>query len=105
MNDDCSLWPGAFIDAIIRLGTESGVTVVPASAISIGQEGPQVFVVKEDGSAELRGVAVGRTVGQESIIEKGVMPGEKVVTNGQLRLVPGAKVIEKSPDGKPVTVH
>ena len=100
-NDDRALWPGAFVDAVIRLGTESGVTVAPASAITIGQKGPQVFVVKEDGSAELRAVTVGRTVGQESIIEKGVEPGEKVVTNGQLRLVPGTKVIAKSPDGKP----
>ena len=99
-NEDRALWPGAFVDAVMRLDTEPGVTVVPASAVTIGQNGPQVFVVKEDGSAELRSVTVGRTVGQESIIQKGAVPGEKVVTNGQLRLVPGAKVIAKSADGK-----
>ena len=99
-NEDRALWPGAFMDVILRLDTERGVTVVPASAISIGQKGPQVFVVKEDGSADLRSVTVGRTVGQESIIRKGVEPGEKVVTNGQLRLVPGSKVIAKSAEGE-----
>jgi membrane fusion protein, multidrug efflux system len=94
-NDDRALWPGAFVDILVRLDTEPGVTVVPASAVTIGQKGPQVFVVKEDGSADLRNVTVGRTVGQESVIRKGVEPGEKVVTNGQLRLVPGSKVLPK----------
>ncbi len=99
-NGDRALWPGAFVDVVMRLDTEPGVTVVPASAVTIGQKGPQVFVVKADGSAELRSVTVGRTVGQESIIGKGVEPGEKVVTNGQLRLVPGAKVMVKPADEK-----
>ena len=92
-NGDRALWPGAFVDVMLRLDTENGATVVPASAVTIGQKGPQVFVVKADGTAELRAVMVGRNVGQESIVKKGVEPGEKVVTNGQLRLVPGAKVI------------
>ena len=52
----------------------------------------KVFVVKGDGTADLRVVVVGRTVGGETVIKDGVQPGEKVVTNGQLRLVPGAKV-------------
>ena len=103
-NDDRALWPGAFIEAIVRLDTERGVTVVPASAITIGQKGTQVFVVKGDGLAELRGVTVGRMVGPESVIRSGVEPGEKVVTNGQLRLVPGAQVLAKpaseTPPGK-----
>ncbi len=94
-NDDRALWPGAFVDVVLHLDSEPGVTVVPASAVTIGQKGPQVFVVKADGSADLRSVTTGRTVGQESIIRKGVEPGEKVVTNGQLRLVPGSKVIVK----------
>ena len=98
-NDDRALWPGAFVDVVMRLDTEAGVTVVPAGAVTIGQKGPQVFVVKEDTSAELRSVTVGRTVGQEIVIRTGVEPGEKVVTNGQLRLVPGAKVIAKPADG------
>ena len=103
-NDDRALWPGAFVDVVMRLDMEPGVTVVPASAVTIGQKGPQVFVVKEDGSAELRSVTVGRTVGQESIIRKGVEPGEQVVTNGQLRLVPGSKVIAKPAGEEPAKI-
>ena len=92
-NEDRALWPGAFVDVMLHLDTDAGATVVPASAVTIGQRGPQIFVVKEDGSADLRVVSTGRTVGQEVVIKDGVKPGEKVVTNGQLRVVPGAKVM------------
>ena len=94
-NDDRALWPGAFVDVLLHLRTDPGVTVVPASAVTVGQRGPQIFVVKSDNSAELRPVTVQRNVGQESIIEKGVEPGEKVVINGQSRLMPGSKVVIK----------
>lgn len=94
-NEDHALWPGAFVDVFLHLRTDSGVTVAPASAITVGQKGSQIFVVKGDNSVELRPVAVARTVGQEAIIEKGVEPGEKVVINGQSRLMPGSKVIVK----------
>ncbi|MCE9608676.1 MAG: efflux RND transporter periplasmic adaptor subunit [Chthoniobacter sp.] len=94
-NDDRALWPGAFVDVILQLDTEPGVTVVPASAVTIGQRGPQIFVVKGDNIVDLRTVTTGRTVGQETIIKDGIQPGERVVTNGQLRLSPGAKVVPK----------
>jgi membrane fusion protein, multidrug efflux system len=93
-NEDRALWPGAFVDVRLRLRVEAGVTVVPSSAVTVGQRGTQVFVIK-DNKAELRPVTVRRTVGDESIIEKGVQSGEKVVTNGQSRLVPGAQVTIK----------
>ena len=102
-NEDRALWPGAFVDVGLRLKVDAGVTVVPASAVSVGQRGPQVFVVKEDGSAELRPVVVARSVGQETIIQRGVEPGEKVVTNGQSRLVPGSKVTVKPAAEPPPT--
>ena len=95
-NEDRALWPGAFVDVALHLDTERGATVVPASAVTVGQRGEQVFVVKDDGTAELRVVEMGRTAGEEIVIESGVKPGERVVTNGQLRLVPGAKVIVQS---------
>ena len=98
-NEDRALWPGAFVDVVLHLDTEHGVTVVPMSAVTIGQRGQQLFVVKEDGSADLRVVNVGRTVGQEVVIKDGVKAGEKVVTNGQLRVVPGGKVIAQ-PEAK-----
>jgi membrane fusion protein, multidrug efflux system len=95
-NTDRTLWPGAFVDVVLRLDTERGVTVVPAPAVSIGQRGSQVYVVKADGTAELRPVKTGRSVNQEIVILEGVAEGEKVVVNGQSRLIPGAKVLEKS---------
>jgi multidrug efflux system membrane fusion protein len=92
-NDDRALWPGAYVDIILHLSTEPNATVAPASAVSIGQKGQQIFVVKEDGTVELRPVIVERTVGQEAVIQKGVQPGEKVVINGQSRLMPGSKIV------------
>ena len=94
-NTDQALWPGAFVDVILELDTEPGAIVVPASAVTVGQRGPQVFVVKGDDTVDLRTVTTGRTVGRETIIKTGVEPGERVVTNGQLRLSPGAKVVVK----------
>jgi membrane fusion protein, multidrug efflux system len=97
-NEDRTLWPGAFVEVRLRLRTDEGVTVAPSPAVTVGQQGTQVFVIKDDGTVELRPVTVKRTIGQESIIEKGLMPGEKVVVNGQSRLIPGSKVVIK-PDG------
>jgi multidrug efflux system membrane fusion protein len=93
-NEDRALWPGAFVDVRLRLRVDAGVVVVPASAVTVGQHGTQIFVIK-DNKAELRPVTVRRTVGDETIIETGVQAGEKVVTNGQSRLVPGASVTIK----------
>ena len=100
-NTDRALWPGAFVDVVLRLDVEKGATVVPAPAVTVGQRGSQVYVVKEDASAELRPVETGRTVAQETVILSGVKEGEKVVTNGQSRLLPGAKVVEKPTGGAP----
>jgi multidrug efflux system membrane fusion protein len=77
--------------------TDPGATVVPTGAVQAGQEGkPYVYVVKPDRSVDLRPVVVARTVGNETIVKSGVNPGETVVTDGQLRLVPGAKVVNRS---------
>jgi len=91
-NDQNVLWPGEFANVNLRLTTRPNAIVVPAQAVETGQEGQYVFVVKADMTAEVRHVSVGPTVENETIIEKGVQPGETVVTDGQLRLLPGAKV-------------
>jgi membrane fusion protein, multidrug efflux system len=101
-NEDRALWPGAFVDVVLRLDVERGVTVVPASAVTVSQRGSQIYVVKADNTAELRPVQTGRSVAQETIVLEGVKDGEKVVVNGQSRLMPGAKVIEKPADAAPV---
>ena len=66
--------------------------MVPTQAVQAGQQGPFVFVVKPDLTVESRSVKVGRRLARESVIEQGLKGGERVVTDGQLRLVPGAKV-------------
>ena len=87
-----SLWPGQFLEVRLRLTTEAGAILVPSQAVQTGQSGLYIFVVKPDGTAELRPVIVSRTIGNESVIGKGLDPGERVVTDGQLQLTPGAKV-------------
>ncbi|HEU0176349.1 MAG TPA: efflux RND transporter periplasmic adaptor subunit [Blastocatellia bacterium] len=91
-NKERRLWPGQFVNVTMTLTTRAGATVTPAQAIQTGQQGQYVFVVKPDQTVEMRPVVVAHTVADDSVIESGVKPGEVVVTDGQLRLVPGAKV-------------
>ena len=90
-NGDRLLWPGQFVDAVLHLDSREA-TVVPAEAVQAGQQGQFVYVVKKDQTVEPRLVAAGRTVGGKIVLEKGVAPGETVVTDGQLRLYPGARI-------------
>lgn len=94
-NADRRLWPGQFANVVLRLTTRAGAVVVPSEAIQTGQQGQYLFVVKPDLTVEMRSIAAGQAIGGETIVEKGVEAGEKVVTDGQLRLVPGAKVEAK----------
>ena len=91
-NGGGTLWPGQFLNVRLTLTTERGVTVVPSQAVQTGQSGEFVYVVKDDLTAEMRPVKVARTFDESAIIAEGVKPGERVVTDGQLRLAPGAKV-------------
>jgi membrane fusion protein, multidrug efflux system len=95
-NTDNALWPGEFVDVALTLTTEHAV-VVPAQAVQAGQQGAFVFVVKPDLTVESRPVKVGRRLAGELVIEQGVKGGERIVTDGQLRLVPGARVEVKPP--------
>jgi len=98
-NQERLLWPGLFVDAVLTLGTRRNVVVVPAEAVQAGQKGQFVFVVKPDQTVESRNVKVGPALERKIIIETGVAPGETVVTDGQLRLFPGAR-IQAVPAGK-----
>ncbi|MFB3924386.1 MAG: efflux RND transporter periplasmic adaptor subunit [Terriglobia bacterium] len=91
------LWPGQFVNVALKLATQSGAIVVPSQAVQTGQSGFYAYVVKADHSAEIRPVVPGNQVGGETVIQKGLQPGESVVTDGQLRLYPGAKVEIKAP--------
>jgi multidrug efflux system membrane fusion protein len=91
-NRDGALWPGQFLNVRLTLTTEKGVIVAPSQAVQTGQAGQYVYVVKDDMTVELRPVKVGRAYGEESVIAEGLKPGDRVVTDGQLRLAPGARV-------------
>lgn len=86
------LWPGQFVDAVLTLTSQPNAVVAPTSAVQTGQNGQYVFVVRKDNTVESRPVVVNMTSGDESVIGKGLNPGETVVTDGQLRLAPDAKV-------------
>jgi multidrug efflux system membrane fusion protein len=102
-NHDKKLWPGQFVNVVLTLTTEPNAIVVPSQAIQTGQEGQYVFVVKQDLTVESRPVVAGRAVDSETVIQKGLSRDEKVVTDGQLRLYPGAKVEVKSSDSTAAT--
>ena len=90
-NADSALWPGQFVDVALTLTSEQAV-LVPTQAVQAGQQGSFVYVVKPDSTVESRPVKVGRRLPRELVIEQGITAGERVVTDGQLRLVPGARV-------------
>lgn len=98
-NQDEELWPGQFVNVVLRLTTEKAAVMVPGRAVQTGQQGKYVFVVRPDGSVESRPVVVGQTVGDDVVIQKGVAAGEQVVTEGQLRLGPGVRVEVKDATG------
>jgi len=102
-NHEKKLWPGQFVNVVLTLTTEPHAIVVPSQAIQTGQEGQYVFVFKSDFTVESRPVVVSRTVAGEAVVQKGLQADEKVVTDGQLRLYPGAKVEIKSPNSATTT--
>lgn len=91
-NADRTLWPGQYVTVVMTLRTIDHATVVPSEAIQSGEKGQFAFVVKPDQSVEMRPVSVGETVNNQIVVQSGISPGETVVTDGQLRLFPGAKI-------------
>ena len=95
-NEDGALWPGAFVNVRLRLYVDENALTVPARAVVEGQQGSYVFVVQPDSSAATRPVRVDRTAGGLAIVSGELQPGERVVTDGQLRLRQGSKVQVKA---------
>ncbi|PYX70375.1 MAG: efflux RND transporter periplasmic adaptor subunit, partial [Acidobacteria bacterium] len=91
-NADRRLWPGQFVNAVLRLRNQPNAIVVPSQAVQNGQQGQFVFVIKNDMTVEARPIVIGQSADGQAIVEKGLAPGERVVTDGQLRLVPGSRV-------------
>jgi multidrug efflux system membrane fusion protein len=99
-NAERRLWPGQFVNVSMTLAVENDALVIPAQALQTGQQGTFVFVVKPDQTVDTRRVVVARTQGSETILTSGVEAGESVVTDGQPRLVQGAKVEVRSATGR-----
>jgi multidrug efflux system membrane fusion protein len=94
-NKDKTLWPGQFVTASVTLNEQQNAIVVPSQAVQTGPKGQYVYVVKA-GAAEMRGIAVERVDGAQTVVGKGLAAGEQVVTSGQSRLIPGMKVSIKT---------
>jgi len=104
-NPDKALWPGQFVNVTLRLATSQSAVVVPSQTVQRGQQGDYVFVVKEDMTVELRVVQLGQGIDGETVVRKGLEAGERIVTDGQLRLFPGAKVALMNPAASLRTTH
>jgi membrane fusion protein, multidrug efflux system len=100
-NANHTLWPGQFVQVVMTLRMLDHATVVPSEAIQSGEKGQFAFVVKPDRTVEMRLVSVGQTIDNQIVVQSGISPGETVVTDGQLRLFPGAKirVVQPVPTG------
>lgn len=93
-NADRRLWPGQFVDVVLTLAQQPNAIVVPSQAIQNGQTGQFVMVIKPDMTVEARPVILDRSTDGQAVISKGLTAGEQVVTDGQLRLVPGVTRVE-----------
>lgn len=93
-NQDGALWPGEYVNVVLEAGVMRDVTAVPTVAVQQGQDGPYVFVVGSDGKVQMRQVKIALSQGDQTGLSSGLAPGERVVTEGQLKLK----------DGMPVTV-
>lgn len=96
-NKGRKLWPGQFVNVRLTLATLADAVVVPQQTVLTGQKGQYVFVVKPDATVEQRPVQAGISHEGETVIAQGIRPGEKVVSDGQMRLMPGAKVEVRKP--------
>jgi membrane fusion protein, multidrug efflux system len=98
-NNDERLWPGEFVTVTVDLAVEPDALTVPSVAVQLGQKENYVYVIKPDNTAEYRPVAVDRALGALTVIAKGLNPGERVVTDGQLRITDGARVSIRATEG------
>ncbi len=99
VNAERNLWPGQFVRVTLQLGLRSDAVLVPNQAVQSGQDGTFVYIVEQDQKVSVRPVVTAQRIGEETVIEKGLTPGETVVTEGTLRLVPGARVQVREPQG------
>lgn len=104
-NEDSALWPGRFVYVVTEVGMDKSAIVVPSNAVQNSQKGATVYVVKPDQTVDLRKVTVARTVGDDTLLADGVAAGEVVVTDGQLRLLPGMKAESRQASGAAIATR
>ena len=100
-NPHRQLWPGEFVNVRAQLAMQQDLVVVPTQTVQTGPDGKYVWVMAADSTVSMRPVNVMRTSGDNSVIGSGLKPGEMVISEGQMRLAPGAKVHVL----KPVEAH
>lgn len=91
-DNDQHLWPGQFVNVALTLSTDRGAILVPTQAVQTGQTGQFVFVVKEDQTVMMKQVTSRQEANGWTVVQGELKPGQTVVTDGQLRLVPGSRV-------------
>jgi multidrug efflux system membrane fusion protein len=96
-NADRALWPGQLVDVALTVAVQQGAVIVPSMAVQPGQGNDLIFVVGADSAVEIRTVKVARVDGDTAVIAEGLKGDETVVIDGQLRLVPGTRIVPKSP--------
>jgi membrane fusion protein, multidrug efflux system len=95
-NKEKRLVPGQFVNVVLTLTVQSDAVLVPSQGVEQGQTGQYVYVIGPDSTAEMRPVTIGGEIKGETVIVTGLKPGERIVTDGQMRLTPGAKVTMKT---------
>src|SRR6516162_5512914 len=91
-NPDHHFWPGQFVNVRLVLATQKGAVLIPNQATQISQNGPFVYVVKPDNTADLRLVTLGQRQGDNIVVSQGVAPGENVIVAGQMTVAPNSEV-------------
>ena len=100
-NPDHHFWPGQFVNVRLVLATQKGAVLIPNQATQISQNGPFVYVVKSDNTADLRLVTLGQRQGDSIVVSQGVAPGENVIVAGQMTVAPNGKVRVDAGDASP----
>ena len=93
-NKDLRLFPGQFVDVALHIDSQKNVVILPRTAVQVSAQGFFVFVINTDGRVSMRPVTTGINSFDSIVITKGVSAGERVVTEGHLRLVDGMEVME-----------
>jgi multidrug efflux system membrane fusion protein len=100
-NSDHHFWPGQFVNVRLVLATEKGAVLIPNQAAQISQQGPFVYVLKSDDTAEPRPVKLGQRQGDQVVVTEGVSANDRVVLTGQMLVRPGSKVRIGGDNGLP----